>query len=139
MNQSYDVIIIGSGPAGIFAALELVKHSDLRILMIEKGSDITTWMMVALIIIVLLALGAVIFYFFVGPRMRAKERPEGKAGAASAGAKRPAGAAGAKPPMQRKAGAGKPSGASPKKQPPAKATVEKKAGAAGKLKKAAGK
>jgi len=40
MEQSYDVIIIGSGPAGIFAALELVKHSGLRILMIEKGSDI---------------------------------------------------------------------------------------------------
>jgi uncharacterized protein len=40
MDQSYDVIIIGSGPAGIFAALELVKHSGLRLLMIEKGSDI---------------------------------------------------------------------------------------------------
>jgi len=40
MPTSYDVIIIGTGPAGIFAALELVKHSDLKILMIEKGSDI---------------------------------------------------------------------------------------------------
>jgi uncharacterized FAD-dependent dehydrogenase len=40
MTSSYDVIIIGSGPAGIFAALELVKNSKLRILMIEKGSDI---------------------------------------------------------------------------------------------------
>ncbi|MFA5073359.1 MAG: NAD(P)/FAD-dependent oxidoreductase [Nitrospirota bacterium] len=39
-SQSYDVIIIGSGPAGIFAALELVKNSDLKILMIEKGKDI---------------------------------------------------------------------------------------------------
>ncbi len=37
---SYDVIIIGSGPAGIFAALELVKNPKLKILMIEKGSDI---------------------------------------------------------------------------------------------------
>ena len=37
---TYDVIIIGSGPAGIFAALELVKNADLRILMIEKGSDL---------------------------------------------------------------------------------------------------
>lgn len=37
---SYDVIIIGSGPAGIFAALELVKNPGLRILMIEKGRDI---------------------------------------------------------------------------------------------------
>jgi len=38
--RGYDVIIIGSGPAGIFAALELVKNSALKILMIEKGSDI---------------------------------------------------------------------------------------------------
>lgn len=38
-SSSYDVIIIGTGPAGIFAALELV-HSDLKILMVEKGSDI---------------------------------------------------------------------------------------------------
>ncbi len=40
MPSSYDVIIIGSGPAGIFAALELVKNSALKVLMIEKGSDI---------------------------------------------------------------------------------------------------
>ena len=40
MKQTYDVIIIGSGPAGIFAALELVKNSSLQILMIEKGGDI---------------------------------------------------------------------------------------------------
>jgi uncharacterized protein len=40
MSSSYDVIIIGSGPAGIFAALELVKNSTLKILMIEKGGDI---------------------------------------------------------------------------------------------------
>ncbi len=40
MPSSYDVIIIGSGPAGIFAALELVKNSSRKILMIEKGSDI---------------------------------------------------------------------------------------------------
>ncbi len=41
MTSSYDVIIIGTGPAGIFAALELSKKSNLKILMIEKGSDIT--------------------------------------------------------------------------------------------------
>jgi uncharacterized FAD-dependent dehydrogenase len=40
MATSYDVIIIGSGPAGIFAAIELVRNSNLKILMIEKGSDI---------------------------------------------------------------------------------------------------
>jgi len=40
MNERYDVIIIGTGPAGIFAALELVKSRGTRVLMIEKGSDI---------------------------------------------------------------------------------------------------
>ena len=40
MPSSYDVIIIGTGPAGIFAALELVKNSSLKVLLIEKGSDI---------------------------------------------------------------------------------------------------
>jgi uncharacterized FAD-dependent dehydrogenase len=40
MPPVYDIIIIGSGPAGIFAALELIKNSHLKILMIEKGSDI---------------------------------------------------------------------------------------------------
>src|SRR5574337_510290 len=40
MPSSYDVIIIGAGPAGIFAALELTKNPRLKILMIEKGSDI---------------------------------------------------------------------------------------------------
>jgi uncharacterized FAD-dependent dehydrogenase len=40
LSSSYDAIIIGAGPAGIFTALELVKNSDLKILMIEKGSDI---------------------------------------------------------------------------------------------------
>jgi uncharacterized FAD-dependent dehydrogenase len=40
MSSSYDVIIIGSGPAGIFAALELTRVPGLKILMIEKGADI---------------------------------------------------------------------------------------------------
>ncbi|MGO9612689.1 MAG: NAD(P)/FAD-dependent oxidoreductase [Dissulfurispiraceae bacterium] len=40
MTYSYDVIIIGTGPAGIFAALELAKKSRLRILMVEKGNDL---------------------------------------------------------------------------------------------------
>ncbi|NLN97204.1 MAG: FAD-binding protein [Eubacteriaceae bacterium] len=37
--NSYDVIIIGAGPAGIFAALELKKNKpDLKVLMLEKGN-----------------------------------------------------------------------------------------------------
>ncbi len=39
MARKYDVIIVGGGPAGIFAALELSQASDLSILLIEKGKD----------------------------------------------------------------------------------------------------
>jgi uncharacterized FAD-dependent dehydrogenase len=35
--DSYDVIIIGAGPAGIFAALEISKKSSLKVLILEKG------------------------------------------------------------------------------------------------------
>ena len=41
MTPKYDVIIIGSGPAGIFAALEITKVSDLKLLLIEKGEDLS--------------------------------------------------------------------------------------------------
>ena len=40
MSHNYDVIIVGGGPAGIFAALELCQSSNLSILLVEKGKDI---------------------------------------------------------------------------------------------------
>ncbi len=42
MDKKYDVVIVGAGPAGIFAALELVKDGKegLKILILEKGKDI---------------------------------------------------------------------------------------------------
>jgi uncharacterized FAD-dependent dehydrogenase len=36
-EQDYDVIIVGGGPAGLFAAYYLSEHSDFRVLLIEKG------------------------------------------------------------------------------------------------------
>ncbi len=38
--ERYDVVIIGAGPAGIFAADELACNSDLRIALVEKGLDL---------------------------------------------------------------------------------------------------
>lgn len=41
MSKQYDVIIVGAGPAGIFAAIELLKNNgNLKILILEKGKDI---------------------------------------------------------------------------------------------------
>jgi uncharacterized protein len=35
--DDFDVIIVGAGPAGLFSAYYLSEHSDLRVLVIEKG------------------------------------------------------------------------------------------------------
>jgi uncharacterized protein len=40
-RSDFDVIIVGAGPAGIFAALELVRRDGLRVALVERGPDIS--------------------------------------------------------------------------------------------------
>ena len=39
-EESFDVVIVGAGPAGVFAAIELSKQPGLRIAILDKGPDI---------------------------------------------------------------------------------------------------
>ncbi len=38
--MKYDIVIIGAGPAGLFAAYEIAKNSSQKVLVIDKGKDI---------------------------------------------------------------------------------------------------
>jgi uncharacterized FAD-dependent dehydrogenase len=40
MTKQFDVIIVGGGPAGIFAALEIAQTTSFSVLLLEKGRDI---------------------------------------------------------------------------------------------------
>jgi len=40
MSNHYDVIIIGAGPAGIFAAREISRHRSSQVLLLEKGKTV---------------------------------------------------------------------------------------------------
>lgn len=41
MSSRYDAVVIGAGPAGIFAAIELVRLGQTNVLVVEKGEPIS--------------------------------------------------------------------------------------------------
>ncbi|MDK2929817.1 MAG: uncharacterized protein PWP73_1420, partial [Methanococcus sp.] len=40
LKNYFDVVIIGAGPAGLFAAYELSKYDNLKTLVIDRGKDV---------------------------------------------------------------------------------------------------
>ncbi|HOQ10725.1 MAG TPA: NAD(P)/FAD-dependent oxidoreductase [Syntrophomonadaceae bacterium] len=40
MTNIYDVIIVGAGPAGIFAAMEICRNANIKVLLLEKGKAV---------------------------------------------------------------------------------------------------
>lgn len=40
MSDAFDVIVVGGGPAGLFASYYLAEHSGLKVCLIERGQSV---------------------------------------------------------------------------------------------------